>query len=81
MRINTDTYTCAQHGDKVGGGFSRTFAFTEFALKAAKDNKEKFFEGWKTYCAANPVEKEHDWGQGDDTEAERIKKLLDESDY
>jgi hypothetical protein len=62
---------------------ARTFAFTDSALKAAKDNEEKFFEAWKTYRAANPFEKEHERGlrgQGDDSEAERIKKLLDDSD-
>jgi hypothetical protein len=43
-------------------------------------NKETFFEAWKSYRAANPVEKKPEKGEGDDSETERIVKLLEESD-
>ncbi len=59
---------------------ARTLAFTAMATKAATDNEEKFYEGWKSYRASNPVVKERERGAGDDSEIDRIMKLLGEGD-
>jgi hypothetical protein len=58
---------------------ARTLAFTDLEMKAAKENEQKFFEGWKSYRAANPVEKEREDGRVDDSQTERIMTLLGES--
>ncbi len=50
------------------------------AMRAATDNEAKFFEGWKTYHANNPVEKEREEGAGDDSKTERIMKLMEDDD-
>ncbi len=50
------------------------------AAKAATDNEDKFYEGWKSYRASNPVVKEREGGAGDDSDTERIMKLLGEGD-
>ncbi len=55
---------------------ARTLAFTAMAAKAATDNEEKFYEGWKSYRASNPVVKEREGVAGDDSETDRIMELL-----
>jgi hypothetical protein len=47
---------------------ARTLAFTAMATKAASDHEEKFYEGWKSYRASNPVVKEREGGAGDDSD-------------
>ena len=59
---------------------ARTLAFTAMATKAATENEDKFYEGWKSYRARNPVVKERERGAGDDSDTERIKKRLGEED-
>jgi hypothetical protein len=55
---------------------ARTIAFTTMAVKLATENEDKFYEGWKSYRASNPVVKDREGG--DESEAERILKIMDD---
>ncbi len=59
---------------------ARTLAFTVMAMRAASEHQEKFYDGWKSYRASNPVVKEREGGAGDDSETKRIMKLMGEED-
>ena len=55
---------------------ARTIAFTTMAVKLATENEDKFYEGWKSYRASNPVVKDREGG--DESEADRILKIMDD---
>jgi hypothetical protein len=57
---------------------ARTTAFISTATKLATDNEDKFYEGWKSYRASNPVVKDREGG--DESETERLLKLMGEED-
>ena len=57
---------------------ARTLAFTAMAAKIATDNEDRFYEGWKSYRASNPVVKDREGGDASDTD--RIMKLLGEGE-
>ncbi len=59
---------------------ARTLSFTAMAMMAATEHEEKFFDGWKSYRARNPVEKEREEGAGDKSDTERIMRLMGEDD-
>jgi hypothetical protein len=48
------------------------------AAKIATDNEDRFYEGWKSYRASNPVVKDREGGDASDTD--RIMKLLGEGE-
>ncbi len=50
------------------------------AKRAASEHEEQFYDGWKSYRASNPVVKEREGGAGDDSETDRIMKLMGEAD-
>jgi hypothetical protein len=55
---------------------ARRTAFREYALKAARDNEDEFYISWKRYRAANPFKGAGGRADSDESESEKIMKLL-----
>lgn len=55
---------------------ARRTAFREYALKSARDNEDEFYISWKRYRAANPFKGAGGRADSDESESEKIMKLL-----
>ena len=55
---------------------ARRTAFREYALKTARDNEDEFYISWKRYRAANPFKGAGGRADSDESESEKIMKLL-----
>ncbi len=55
---------------------ARCNAFHEYALRVAWDKEDQFYDSWKSFRAANPVEIRAGGGVADDSESEKLLKLL-----
>lgn len=55
---------------------ARRTAFREYALKSARDNEDEFYSCWKRYRAANPFKGAGGRADSDESESEKIMKLL-----